>query len=56
MAYQVIEGFIDAKTGKGYRTGDTYDGQRAKELSSNANQQGRPLIKEVKTTKAKQGE
>lgn len=56
MAYQVIEGFIDNKTGKGYRKDDTYDGQRAKELSSNANQQGRPLIKEVKTAKAKQGE
>lgn len=56
MAYKVIEGFIDAKTGKGYRKGDTYDGQRAKELSSANNQQGRPLIKEVKTTKAKQGE
>lgn len=56
MTYQVIEGFIDSKTGKGYRKGDTYDGQRAKELSSNDNQQGRPLLKEIKTVKAKQGE
>lgn len=56
MAYRVIEGFIDAKTGKGYRKGDTYDGQRAKELASDANRQGRPFIKEIRTVKAKQGE
>lgn len=58
--YKVIYGFIDQVEGKGYRTGDKFvvgpqtDKERIKSLSTNENQQGRPLIQQVKT-KIKKG-
>ena len=59
MAYKVIRFFTDLQDGEfAYREGDTFPregktvtAERLKELSSAANLQGVPLIKEVRETK-----